>query len=119
MAALADRIRARYRTELGRIGETVLIRRYYGIGTPRSKYEKAALARVAAYDAEELVGAIVQGDQKIILLAEDLESGPVTLPLLISDKVVVRGKELQIVSIDANTRRVGGSLCAYELQVRG
>lgn len=119
MGALADRIRARYRTELGRIGETVLVRRYYSTGSPRPKYEKAALARVASYDAEELVGTIVQGDQKMILLAEDLESGDVALPLLISDKVVVRGKELQIVSIDANTRRVGGKLCAYELQVRG
>lgn len=117
--SLAERIRARYRTEVGRVGETVTIRRYYGSGSPRAKYEKAALARVNAYAVDQLIGSIVQGDQKVILLAEDLETGAVTLPLLISDKVVVRGRELQIVSIDANTRRVGGTLCAYELQVRG
>lgn len=117
--SLAERIRARYLSEMRRVGEMVTIRRYYGTGSPRSKYEKACLARVNAYAADELIGGIVQGDQKVILLAEDMETGAVTLPLLISDKVVVRGRELQIVSIDANTRRVAGVLCAYEMQVRG
>ena len=75
--ALADRIRARYRKEFSRIGETVVIRRYYGSGSPRPKYEKPALARLRSYNSKELVGTIVQGDQEMILLAEDLETGEV------------------------------------------
>jgi hypothetical protein len=111
--------RQTYARSLSEAGETVTIRRYYGSGTPRPKYEKDCRARVLAYQPGEIVGPIVQGDQKVILLAEDMETGAVTLPLLTSDKAVVRGRELAIVAIDANTRRVGSVLCAYELQVRG
>lgn len=102
-----------------RASGTVMIRRYYGGGTPRPKYEKVCAGRMVAYQPTEIVGPIVQGDRKIILLAEDLETGAVTLPLLSTDKAVVRGKELAIIGIDDNTRRVGDVLCAYELQVRG
>jgi hypothetical protein len=116
--ALSDRVRASYRRALAKF-ETVTIRRYYGSGTPRPKYEKACAARVMAYQSSEIVGPIVQGDRKIILLAEDLEAGDVALPLLVSDKAVVRSKELAIIAIDDNTRRVDGVLCAYVLQVRG
>ena len=98
---------------------TVTIRRYYGSGTPRAKYEKDCAGRMVAYQPSEIVGPIVQGDRKVILLAEDLESGAVSLPLLSTDKAVVRGKELAIIGIDDNTRRFGDVLLAYELQVRG
>jgi len=116
--SLAGRIRATYKRELEKF-ETVTIRRYYGSGTPRSKYERACHGRELSYRPDEIVGPILQGDWKIILLAEDLESGDVTLPLKTSDKVVVRGKELAIAGIDDKKRRIGGVLCAYELQVRG
>lgn len=116
--SLADRIRANYKRELAKF-ETVTIRRYYGSGSPRSKYERDCHGREIAYKPDEIVGPILQGDWKIILLAEDLESGAVTLPLLTSDKVVVRGKELAIAGIDDKKRRIGSVLIAYELQVRG
>ena len=99
--------------------ETVTVRRYYGTGSPRSKYEKQCRGREASYKSDEIVGPILQGDWMIILLAEDLESGAVTLPLLTSDKLVVRGKDLKIAGIDDKKRRVGSVLCAYEIQVRG
>lgn len=109
--------RQTYARTLGEAGETVTIRRYYNNGT--QTHEKGCRARVLAYAPSEIVGPIVQGDQKVILLAEDLESGDVALPLLTTDTAVVRGKELAIAAIDANSRRVGSVLCAYELQVRG
>lgn len=116
--ALSDRIRAKYRRELAKF-ERVTIRRYYGTGTPRPSYERETWGRELPYTPNEIAGPILQGDWKIILLAEDLETGPITLPLKSTDKAVVRGKELAIAGIDDKKRRVGGVLCAYELQVRG
>lgn len=110
--------RAAYKRTLGRT-EGILIRRFTGQGTPRPKVEKSCRARVVNCDPKELIGTVQQGDRRLIVLAEDLESGVVTLPILVSDKVVVRGKELAIIAIDDNTRRVGSTLCAYEIQVRG
>ena len=43
----------------------------------------------------------------------------ITLPLLTTDKAVVRGKEMAVLSIDDNTRRIQGVLVAYDIQVRG
>ncbi|MBN9007243.1 MAG: hypothetical protein J0H40_17735 [Rhizobiales bacterium] len=99
--------------------ETVTIRRYYGSGTPRSKYEQACQGKEDSYAPNEIVGPVLQGDWKIIVLAQDLEGGNVSLPLLSTDKIVVRGKELAIAGIDDKSRRVGSTLCAYVLQVRG
>ena len=110
--------RQRYAMALGRFSQ-VTIRRYYGTGTPRPHYEKICRGREVQYMANEIGGKILQGDWKIILLAEDIESGAVSLPLLSSDKAIVRGKELTIAGIDDKKRRFGDVLCAYELQVRG
>lgn len=98
---------------------TVTIRRYHGSGSPRPKFERDCRGKEDAYQPSEIVGPILQGDWKIILLAEDIESGDVSLPLLSTDKAVVRGKELTIAGIDDKKRRIGSTLCAYELQVRG
>jgi hypothetical protein len=110
--------RSAYKRLLGQT-ETVTLRRFHGTGTPRSKYEQPAKARVQGYDPQEFIGTVLHGDRRLIVLAEDLEGGAVALPILVSDKIVVRGKEIQIIAIDDNTRRVGSTLCAYELQVRG
>lgn len=110
--------RQRYAIALSRFSQ-VTIRRYYGTGSPRQHYEKVCRGREVQYQPSEIVGPILQGDWKIILLAEDLESGAVSLPLLSTDKAMVRGKELTIAGIDDKKRRFGDVLCAYELQVRG
>lgn len=110
--------RQRYAIALRRFSR-VTIRRYYGSGTPRSYYEKVCRGREVSYAPNEIVGPILQGDWKIILLAADLESGAVALPLLSTDKAIVRGKVLTIAGIDDKKRRYGDVLCAYELQVRG
>lgn len=110
--------RQRYAIALSRFSQ-VTIRRYYGAGSPRAHYEKICRGRELQYAPNEIVGPILQGDWKIILLAEDLESGAVSLPLLPTDKAIVRGKELTIAGIDDKTRRFGDVLVAYVLQVRG
>ena len=76
-------------------------------------------ARVVEFSPDQLVGPIVQGDRKLIMLAADVESTGVTLALTQNCKMLVRGKELQVKAIDDNTRRVQGDLIAYELVVGG
>ena len=111
-------VRQRYARALSRFSR-VTIRRYYGTGAPRPYHEKICRGREVQYKPTEIVAPILQGDWKIILLAEDLETGAVALPLLPTDKAVVRGKVLTIAGIDDKKRRFGDVLCAYELQVRG
>ena len=111
--------RAEYRSMLSEIGEDVYIRRYTGTGTSRPFFEAKARARVTAYEATELVGTVVQGDRKVIVLSEDLEEAQFPLPILVSDKCVVEGKELAILAPDRFTRRLAGEVIAYEIQCRG
>lgn len=116
-----DQAKAMYLRRLGTF-ELVSIRVYTGTGTSRPRFDYEGLrARVVEFNPEELVGGIVQGDRKVIVLAEDVVSAGVPLPLSIgaNTKLVIRGKELAIKAIDDNTRRLGGELVAYEMQVGG
>jgi hypothetical protein len=108
-----------YRRELTRHGETIQIRRYSGTGPGRTFVDTPAQARVRGYQPQELVNTIQQGDRNVIVLAEDLVNGGFAMPVLASDKCIVRGKELAIQGVDDSTRRVGEVLIAVELQVRG
>jgi hypothetical protein len=101
------------------LGETVQIRRYTGTGSNRPRFDVSVRARVAGYEPQQLVGSIQQGDRKVIVLAEDLINSGFALPVTTNDKVVARGKELAILGVDDNTRRVDGVLIAIDLQVRG
>ena len=121
-----DRILASYRRMLDEVGEDVIVRRYTGSGTDRPKIDVTCSGRVVGYSPDELTGVIQQGDRHIILLAADVtapttDSPPqsLTLPIKSSDKIVVRGRELQIISADDSTRRVDGVLIAIEIQARG
>lgn len=116
----SDTAKESYRRLLNADGETITIRRYAGMGGSRAvEAETAVIARVSEFRATELIGAIQQGDRKIILLAEDFEQGDIASPIRKGDKAVVRGRELNIEAVDDNTRRIQGVLIAYELQVRG
>ena len=114
-----DEVRGVYRRFFDDRGENVLIRRYYGIGNNRSKFEVEVKARVFDYAPQELIGTIIQGDVKALVLVEDLENKQFPVPILKNDKVIIQGKELNIEAVDRNTRKVMGELMAYELQVRG
>jgi len=101
------------------LDQSVGVRRYSGTGPGRSYVQANARARVVGYLPDEVVGSIQQGDRKAIVYADDLIGSAVSLPVLGSDKLVVRGRELQIVAVDDSTRRVQDVLIAYELVVRG
>jgi hypothetical protein len=114
-----DEARQMYRDQITAHGEVIYIRRYVGTGTGRPYTDKSCHARVMGYQPDELVGTVTQGDRKIIALAEDLEGySPVFTPTK-SDKAMVRGAELSIISIDDSTKRIGSTLIAYVLQARG
>jgi len=114
-----DSIKASYARMLADVGEPVAIRRYTGAGANRPYFDAAVLARVTGYEPKEIVGTIVQGDRKLIVLAQDLIDAQFALPVRKGDKAVVRGVELNIEAADDSTRRVGTELIALELQVRG
>lgn len=112
---MTTRLRQLYADAISTVGENVIIRNYaVGVDTFT---DKTVRARVVEFSPDQLVGPIVQGDRKLIMLAADVEG--VTLSLTQNCKCVVRGKELQVKAIDDNTRRVAGDLIAYELVVGG
>lgn len=117
----ADVVKDTYRRMIDANGEIVMLRRYTppSGGTGRPRFDAAVRARVTGYSPEELVGSIVQGDRRVIVLVEDLIARQFALPVLASDKIMVRGKELAIIAPDDSTRRIGATLIAYELTARG
>ncbi len=112
-------LKAAYRRLIDQVGEVVIIRRYTGSGANRPHYDTTVKARVIDDVPHVNIGTIQQDDKKLILLAEDLATGQIPLPLRNGDKAVIRGKEHNIEKADDNTRRVQGVLIAYELQCRG
>jgi len=110
-------IKAAYLEALNEVGELVAIRTYIGIAETYS--DATVRARVVEFSPDQLVGPIVQGDRKLIVLAADVIAAGVGLTATQNCKCVVRGKELQIKVVDDNTRRVAGELIAYELVVGG
>lgn len=101
------------------LDQVVSVRRYSGSGPGRSSVTADARARVTGYAPGEIVETVQQGDRRVILYADDLIGSAVSPPIRGSDKIVVRGKELQVIAVDDSTRRVQDVLIAYELQVRG
>lgn len=110
---------AAYRRMMGQRGETVIMRRYTGSDYPRTATDAAVTAVVAANDQAQLAGSLQQGERRLIVLAEDLAAASWPEPPRKNDKVVVRGKELNIEAVDDNSRRIAGQLLAYELVVVG
>ncbi|UFX41798.1 hypothetical protein HAP47_0021070 [Bradyrhizobium sp. 41S5] len=108
-------------------GETVLVRRYAGVGPARAVAKEAAvLAKVKGYQPAELVGEIRQGDRHVILLNDPSAAVPAgkvalstMLPLTDRDFLVIAGAEVSIKGVDDATRRIQGQVVAFELQVRG
>jgi hypothetical protein len=97
-------------------GATIQVRRYAGTGAARTFADTPTLARVMGYQPNEIVGSIVQGDRKVIALVDTLSA---ILPLNNDDKLVIRGREVLILGVDDETRRIQGTLVALEIQVRG
>lgn len=105
-----------YANEMELRGEAVDVARFNQAG---QLVRYPARARIKGYQPNELVGGITQGDRNVLLLAEDLETNGFPLPLQKNDRIVVRGKALNIVKVDDSTHRNAGVLNAYDLQVTG
>lgn len=115
-----EEARQMYRDQIEEHGEDIAIRRYSGTGVGRTYVDRPCRARVVGYSPDELVGSITQGDRRVIVLAEDLDGESPPFKIMKSDKVVSsRFPELAIMAVDDNTRRIQGTLIAYDLQVRG
>ena len=106
--------RAMYRRQLQAHGETITLRR---IVPNESTLEATALAKVTGYTPDELVGGIIQGDQRAIVLAEDVAAGAIPLPLKTGDKLVYMGRVLNVQFLAL--RRVAGETIAYDITARG
>ena len=76
-------------------------------------------ARVVGYEPAELVGGIVQGDRKAILLYADLVATSFPLPIVKTDRITWNGRVMSVMSADDATRRAGAVTVAIEVQVRG
>lgn len=113
-----SQVRASYQRMLGQF-ETIAIRRYSGTPASRTHVDKSCLGKPAAYQGDEMIGTVVEGDQKVYAFVSDLDAAGLTLPVTTNDKVVLGGRELAIKAVDANTIRIGGETVAYILQVRG
>lgn len=111
--------RSALRRQIAQHGEAVTVRRYSGTGEARSSADYATTGRVTGYLPDQLAGNLQQGDRKVIMAYEDLAATAIALPLLITDKLVLRGKELAIKALDDNTRRLAGEIIAYEIGVAG
>lgn len=114
--SLATRILADYKRTMGMVGENIAVRRFSGSGPSRTHADTSVRGRVTGYEPKELVGSIQQGDRKVICLVDTLGS---VLPVTTGDALMIRGKQLAIITVDDNTRRVSGTLIALEIQARG
>jgi hypothetical protein len=112
-------VKAMYMRHLDQVGEIVVIRRYSGSGLNRPRFDVEARARVESYVPSELVGTIQQGDRRVVLFEADLLEKQFPLPVTAQDKIIIRGRELSIVAVDDNTRRLQGEMMALEIQARG
>lgn len=115
-----------YRDALNFVGEPadIKIRRYSGTGIGRSSADTEITARVisatvAGRHDDALIGALQEGTKQVIALAQDLVDAGFALPLRSSDRVVIEDKEHVITRLDDQTRKVAGTLIAYDLVVKG
>lgn len=103
-----------YRRMIGEHGQPVSIRRYSGAGPARTFVDTATQAYVRNFGSDELLGGIMQGDQRAIALVDDL--API-LPVTTNDKLVVGAKEFSIKN--PMKRVVAGVLIALEIHATG
>lgn len=75
--------------------------------------------RLMGYTPLEISGTILQGDQKLVVMKSDLDDAGFPTPRK-GDKVTSSdNRTLTVQFVDADTRRCGDTLIAYECQVRG
>lgn len=120
-SGVAARAIEAYRRALNYVGSParITVRRYAGTGAARTHSDTTIVARAIGLHDRELAGAMLEGTLRVIALAQDLVDAGFALPLEQSDKIVIDGKEYAISGFDDETRRINGTLIAYDLQVKG
>lgn len=111
----ADEIKAHYAAELD---EIVIVRRYTGAGAARAWFDASARGKAWGYSAKELIGTMQQGDQRVLVLVDDLIADGLALPVTKSDRLVVKGREIAIVS-PGQRKAPDGTVVVYDIQARG
>jgi hypothetical protein len=117
MSLSAAQIASDYEEVFARRAETIAIRRYTGQGGSRTSVDTICRAVVTGFAPHELVGSVVQGDRRLIVLIDAAVTA--ILPITVNDKAVIRSRECAIQAADDSTRRYAGTLIALELVVRG
>jgi hypothetical protein len=107
---------ALYASELDARGDVVTVRR---IVPNAPAIDVRARAIVTGYRPEEITGGIQVGHRRVILSAPDLAAGGFPEPPRPNDKIIVNGRQLNVMSVDEHTHRIGGVLQAYEIQAAG
>ena len=95
------------------------VRRYTGVGASRTSTDCIAYARADQIATNDLVGDVRQDDVRLVILDADLIAGGYPTPILVNDRVVMRGQEHIVISANDATRRVAGVLVAHDVIVRG
>jgi hypothetical protein len=98
---------------------TITVRRYSGPATARTWADVTARGNARLFGGKELIGTIAQGDQQVIILVDDLVANGFQLPIVVADKIVLGGRERQILAPIGERKALDGTLIAYELQARG
>jgi hypothetical protein len=107
---------AGYRRAIRARGEPVIVRRITGTDAAATVSNANVHAIVMDYKPLSPVmnvtpeGAVTLGARTVIVLEHDLYEAGFNLPVTKNDKIVVRGEELNIKSVDPNTRNVAGAV---------
>lgn len=110
-----DEIKAAYAAELK---EPLIVRRLSGPASQRSRFDVDVRGKAWGVKGQELVGAVQQGEQRVLILIEDLLAKGMTLPLTAADKVLVAGRECGIKTVGLR-KTPDGTAVAYDLVVGG
>jgi hypothetical protein len=98
--------------------QTVIVRRFSSLALGRTAADFTGAGNAVLYGATDLVDAVKQGDQRVIVIADDLAASGLALPVVKTDRVVVDGRELSIESLKTR-KALDGTVIAYEIQARG
>lgn len=105
------------RRAIERTGEVVTLRR---VVPNAPAIERTVRARISGYQPDEIAAGITAGERRVIVPADDVERSGFPTPFRKgSDRIVVRNTVLTVLEVDDSTRRIAGTLVAFEIRASG